>query len=102
MPVETISEPTADEQQVIVYRTKMRKRNNTTLDTGRKYALCLIALAPTVTQPDDYASIKSSLLAAVPEIEDIELMIDGVAPPSIPAGTVLRLDCIADLRIVPS
>jgi hypothetical protein len=58
----------------------------------------LLALNPAVNQPGDYAALKAAI-EAVTGVVEIELLIDGQAPSSIPTGKELRMVCDAHLRI---
>ena len=98
MAIATITEPSADQQQINRYNTRMKRSNVKVLDLDRKYAVCLISLAAGVTQPDDYSTLKTAI-EAVTGIVEIDLLIDGQAPSSIPAGKQLRMICEAHLRI---
>ena len=93
--VRTITEPSAADQQRQIY-SRMRGVNITSLETDRKYAVVLLHLAPGVTQPaddpqnNDYAALKAGL-EELTGIDSAELLVDGHAPASIPAGDQLRL-----------
>ncbi len=98
MPLVTITEPSADEQQVGMYNRRMRKGSRQGIDTGQKFAVCLIELAGGVNQPGDYAALKASV-EAIAGIERISLLIDGQAPATIPVDMELRLCVEGHLRI---
>jgi len=98
MALHTITEPSAEEQQVRIYNTRMRRSNVKVLEPDRKYAVCLISLAPAVNQPGDYAALKAAV-EDVMGIQAVELLIDGQCPASIPEGKELRMVVDAHLRI---
>jgi len=98
MPTRTITEPTAVQQLLDTYNRKMKAANVKTLETSGKYAICLISLAGGVSQPGDYAALKSAV-EGITGITEIELLIDGQCPASIPEGKQLRMICEAHLRI---
>ena len=98
MAIATITEPSADQQMLNRYNTRMKRSNVKVLELDRKYAVCLISLAAGVTQPDDYAALKTAI-EDVTGVTEIELLIDGQCPSSIPSGKQLRMICEAHLRI---
>ncbi len=98
MALQTISEPSTDDQQVDLYNTRMRRANMKALTPGRKYAVVLLKLAAGVNQPGDYAALGAAI-AAITGISGVTLLIDGQAPASIPAGKQLDLVVDAHLRI---
>jgi len=95
---QTLTEPTADEKQKLVYNRKMRRGSTQAIDPSQKFAVCLLKLAPAVNQPGDYAALKGAIVA-VPGIQDIDLLVDGVTPASIPENTQLRVVVEAQIRI---
>ena len=96
--VQTITEPTADEKQQLIYNRKMRAGATVTVDPSQKFAVVLIKLAPAVNQPGDYPALAAAI-NAIPGIQEIELLIDGVTPAAIPANTQLRIVSEAQIRI---
>ena len=98
MAVQTITEPSADEQKVDLYNTRMRRSNVEVLVADSKYAVCLIRLHPAVNQRGDYPALKVAL-EAVAGIQDVSLLIDGHAPAVVPKGKELLLVCSAHLRM---
>jgi len=98
MPIQTIVEPSADEQKTEVYNTRMRRSNVEKLEPSRKYAIILLALKPAVIQPDSYTAIGAAI-KSVPGIDNITLLIDGQAPETVPVGKQLRMVVDAHLRI---
>ena len=96
--LQTITEPSATDQQLDLYNTRMRRSNVETLTVGRKYAVVLIKLAAGVNQPGDYAALGAAI-KAITGIQDVTLLIDGQAPASIPAGKQLDMVVDAHLRI---
>ena len=97
MAVNTITEPSADEKQKLVYNRKMRRSNTVEIDPSQKLTVCLLKLAPAVTQ-SDYPTLKTAI-EAVAGIQSISLLVDGQAPASIPADTDLRIVVDAQMRI---
>lgn len=97
MAIQTISEPSAAEQQVVLYNTRMRRSNIETLTPSGKYAIVLLKLAPAVT-PANYAAIGQAI-NAITGIQGVTLLIDGQAPASIPEGKQLNMVVDAHLRI---
>jgi hypothetical protein len=98
MAINTITEPSADTQQVDMYNRRMRRSNVKVLETDRKYAVCLIALHSAVNQPGDYGALKAAI-EGVTGIQEAELLVDGQAPSSIPEGKQLRMVVEAHLRL---
>lgn len=98
MALQTITEPTADEKQLQIYNTRMKRSNVKVLELDRKYAVCLISLHAAVNQPGDYTALKTAI-EAVTGVQQVELLIDGQCPASIPTGKELRMICEAHLRI---
>ncbi len=98
MPLQTITEPDADAQQIGVYNRRMRRGNQQVVATGQKFAICLLELNAGVTQPNDYVALKASVEEIV-GIESISLLVDGQAPASIPVDMELRLCVEGHLRI---
>ena len=96
--VVTITEPSADQQQKAMFNRSMRATAVVDLDTGAKYALVAIKLAPGVDQPGDYAAMKTAI-EAVSGVQEINLLVDGQAPASIPADHTLKLYATLHLRI---
>lgn len=97
MSVQTLTVPSADEQQKLVYNRKVRASNSTELALDQKIACVLLRLAPNVTS-DDYAAIGSAI-SAVTGVQSIELMVDGQAPSSIPENTVVTYVSEGQIRI---
>lgn len=98
MALQTITEPSADEQQIGVYNRQMRKGNRQDIATDQKFAVCLIELAGGVDQPGDYAALKVSIKGVL-GVQSISLLIDGQAPAAIPVGKKLQLYVEGHLRI---
>lgn len=97
MTVQTLTVPSADEQQKLVYNRKVRKSNSVELPLDRKLACVILQLSPAVTQGD-----YSTLAAAIKEItgiQDVDLLVDGQTPDSIPEGTKMVLVADVQLRI---
>jgi len=97
MAVVTLSEPSAEEQQVHLYNTRMKKSNRTTLATDQKYAAVLLSLHPSVTQ-GDYGTLKTAI-EAITGILDAELLIDGQTPATIPSGKQITMIAEVHLRL---
>lgn len=98
MVLATITEPSADALQRIMYNKGMRGNGRVTIPTNRKFAVTLIELAGAVDQPGDYAVLKAAIVA-IAGIQDIHLLVDGQAPSSIPANTELSVVVDGNLRI---
>jgi len=96
--MQTITEPTADAKQRLVYNRKMRRGSTQTIDPEQKFAVCLLKLAPAVNQPGDYAALGAAI-KAIAGIQDVTLLVDGQAPASIPEDTELRVVTEAQMRI---
>lgn len=92
MALVTMTEPSADEQQVRIYNTMMSRSNRLTLTAGKKYAAARLRLAPAVNQPDDYPALKTAI-EAVAGIQTAQLLIDGQCPSTVPADRELRMIC---------
>lgn len=97
MSVKALTVPSADEQQKLVYNRKVRASNTVELPLGKKLAVVVLQLSPAVTR-DDYPAIGAAL-AGVAGIQDVNLVVDGETPVSIPEGTVLSLVAEVQLRI---
>lgn len=91
MALQTIAEPSADQQQLNMYNTKMKRHSPLVLTAGEKYAACRLRLAPAVTQ-GDYPTLKAAI-EAITGIQEAQLLIDGQCPAGIPADKELRLIC---------
>ena len=95
----TISDLSEEQQQLHLYNTRMKRSNIVVLEPATKYALVLITLAAGVTQPDDYAALKTAI-EAVTGIQAVTLLIDTHGTPAtIPAGKQLRMVAEAHIRI---
>ena len=97
MAIVTITEPSADEVQKLLYRTRMRRANHVTLATEQKFACVVLSLAPAVTQVD-YPALKAAI-EAIAGIQEVQLLLDGQMPASIPADTELRFQMQGDVTI---
>ena len=99
MKIQTLTLPTADEQQVKIFNRDVKKSNVAVIELDTKYAMVLIKLNPVVSQPGDYAALKTAV-EAVTGIVEVSLLIDTHGTPaSIPAGKELRLVAEAHIRI---
>ena len=98
MAIQTITEPDADARQVGMYNRKMRRCNRHDVDTGEKFAVCLLKLNGAVNQPGDYATLKSAV-EGITGITEILLLIDGQAPAAIPVGMKLTVNVEGHIRI---
>ena len=98
-PVVTISEPSADQQQKNLYNSsRMQRSNYAEIATEQKVAVVVLKLAPGVDQPGDYAALKTAV-EAITGIQNVELMVDGQAPATIPADHHMRLYVTVHPRI---
>ena len=94
--------PSVARQQEIACTKMMRKGNHVLLDTGRRFAVVVFKLVPAVGR-DDLPALRDAILA-VPGIQDVDLMMGGVALESVSEGRELILYVHGDLQIrdVPS
>lgn len=97
MTVQTLTVPSADEQQKLVYNRKVRKGNSVELPLDKKLACVILQLSPAVTQ-DDYPALATAI-KAIAGIQEVDLLVDGQTPASIPTGTKLVLVADVQLRI---
>jgi len=82
----SLNEPTLDDLRRQYYSLEMRQRGTLVeLEAERKWAICLLKLAPAVNQPGDYATLATAI-KAVSGVQDIDLIIDGQATDDIPEG----------------
>jgi len=98
MALRTLTEPSDDAKLLKLYNSGMAMSNPKVLDLDRKYAVCLISLAAGVTQPDDYAALRTAI-EGVTGVTEIELLIDGQTRATLPAGKQLVAVCEVNLRI---
>ena len=96
----TIPIPSDDSAQQIAMNRRAKQHSSTVVPTSQKMAAVLLRLNPAVT-PGDYGSLGTQI-KAIPGIDNINLLIDGQTPASIPAGTEMRLHIDAHLRINPT
>ena len=93
----TIVELSADEQQKKMYNKEMGQSEYADVAVAMKYATVLLALAPTVTQPDDYGVMQDAM-KLIAGIDDVVMLVDTHGTPaSIPANH--KLVIVADVRI---
>lgn len=97
MAIQTLTVPTVNEQQKLVYNRKVRKGNSVELPLGEKLACVVLQLAPAVTQAD-YPALATAI-KAITGIQDVNLLVDGQTPVSIPVDTKLMLVADIQLRI---
>ena len=97
MQIQTLKVPTADEQQKLVYNRKVRASNSVELPLGKKLACVVLQLHPDVTQAD-YSALAATI-KVIGGIQDVNLLVDGLTPDSIPDGTKLMLVADVQLRI---
>lgn len=88
MAVQTLENPTVDEQQKLV-RNRTRRGNSVPISTSQKFAVVLLKLAPAVTQADYPALVTA--IKAIPGIQDISLLVDGVTDTSCPPTSKFKL-----------
>ena len=97
--VNTIVIPSADDQLRMALNQRARAGNFVLVDAEQKVAVVALKLAPAVTQAD-YPALKTAI-EAIAGIQSVELLVDGQAPATIPAGDELRLYVEAHLRSHP-
>lgn len=97
MAVKTLTVPSADEQQKLVYNRKVRQGNSVELPLDKKLACVVLRLSPVVTQAD-YPTLAAAI-TDIAGIQDVDLLVDGQTPASIPDGTKLVLVADVQLRI---
>lgn len=97
MPIQTIAEPSSDAVQKMVYNKAMRRSNRIVMPADQKLAVVILALASAVTQAD-YPALKTAI-ETVSGIQQVNLLIDGKTPASIPEDTELRVCVDAQIRI---
>lgn len=97
MSVKALTVPSADEQQKLVYNRKVRVSNQVELPLDKKLAVVVLQLAPAVER-SDYPELKTAI-EAIAGIQDVELLVDGKTPASIPENTILWLATDVQLRI---
>lgn len=97
MTIQTLTVPSADEQQKLVYNRKVKASNSIELLLNKKLA-CVILQLNGVVVPDDYPALAAAI-KAIPGIQDVNLLIDGPTPSSIPENTKLMLCIDTQLRI---
>jgi len=97
MATETIQNPDVDTQQRVAMNIKAKKHATRVLVLNQKYAAVLMKLGAGVSQ-SDYPALGTAI-KAITGIQDVDLLIDGRMPTSIPAGTELRLVVDVQQRI---
>jgi len=99
MKIQTLTEPSADEQQIRMYNTRMKRSSVKVLAADTKYAMVLLRLHADVTQPGDYATLAGAM-TAIAGVQEVSLLIDTHGTPAaIPEGKELRLIAEAHIRI---
>ena len=97
MAVKSLPTFSADEQQKIIVNRKMRMGNSVELPLNKKLA-CVVLQLNDVVVPDDYPALATAI-KAISGIQDVDLLVDGQTPASIPDGTKLMLCAEVQLRI---
>ena len=97
MAVVTIPIPDADLEQRVAMNTRAKRHNTVVLPLGQKLAAVVLRLGVGVSQ-SDYPAMAAAI-KGIAGIQDVDLLIDGITPASIPAGTELRLVADVQLRI---
>jgi len=97
MTVRALNVPSADEQQKLVYNRSVRANNSVELPLGKKLAVVVLQLAPSVER-SDYA-VLGAAIKGITGIQGVDLVVDGQTPASIPPNTTLRLVAEVQLRI---
>ena len=98
MAINTLSEPTADQQLLALYNRGMRLAGPPEpLELDTSYAVCLLKLHPSVTAAN-YPALKTAT-EEVAGIQTISLLADHHTRASLPANKALAASVILDLRI---
>ena len=99
MVVKTLTVPSADEQQKLVYNRKVRAGNSVELSTDQDFVVVLLCLAPGITEAD--YPVLGAAITAISGIQGVDLLVDGnhSAPADIPENTRLMLCADVQLRI---
>jgi len=98
MGVNTISQPTADERLIYAVNRRCKKGNRVAnVAAGQRIAVVLLRLGAGVGS-DQYARIGQAI-QAIQGIDDVDLLVDGRTPASIPKGHQVDVNCSAAMRI---
>ncbi len=97
MSVKTLTVPSADEQQRLVYNRKVRVGNTEVLQASQKFAVVLLRFEQSV-EPGHYPAMGSSI-SEIQGIQGVTLLVDGAAGASCPANTEFKLVTDVQLRI---
>jgi len=95
--VATIPIPSDDDQLRISCNKRSRATGSVNIDEGQKYACVVLKLNPGVSQPGDYATLKSNI-ESVLGIQSVSLLIDGQIP-TLPADSIAKLLFAAQMRV---
>ena len=88
----TFALPSAAQQEQRAFdRGLMSAFEKVTLKPDTAYGVLVIELDDTVDRPGDYAALKEAILA-IAGLNDLELVIDGKTPASVPEGRELRAE----------
>lgn len=97
MPIDTISDLTADELLKLEFAKRRKAAQSVDLADDTKYAIVLLTLNPAVTS-GDYPTLKTDI-EAVTGIQNVELLIDHQARASVPANHTQVLGVRADVTL---
>jgi len=92
----TVPQPTAAQMRKNWQNKKARNHKLVDIDVDQKYATVLLLLNPAVTQPDDYATLRTALIG-VTGIVDVKLLVDGHTVDNVPEGD--KLVVVAEVAI---
>ena len=98
MSVETIIEPSADEQKVAMYNQKMIKGKLIPISANQKWACVLLPVNAEVDQPGDYPTLANEI-GAIPGLGIPVLLIDRRVETEVPEGYELMLAVTAQIRM---
>jgi len=97
MPVNTISDLSADEITKLEFRKGLRSSNNVELKNDTQYAVVILELGAAVT-PDDYAALGTAI-KAITGITDVELVIDHKTRASVPTDHTQVAHISTDIQL---
>ena len=96
----TLTEPSAEERLLDMYRGDMRAVAHEELLPDTKYAAVLLKLAPGVTQ-GDYPALAAAI-TGITGIQGVTLLIDHQTRADVPDGRQLAAVFKVDLRLEPT
>ena len=98
----TIPDFTDDQARIALINAKCKASGTTTLPDSQKFAVVTLGLAPAVTSAD-YAAMKTAIME-IDGIQGVDLLVDGQAAESSPAGytQVLKVDAHRRFVAIPA